>query len=51
MTLPGVGEAKANSILEYRKSNGNFTTIEEIMLVNGIKHALFAKIKGLIRIN
>lgn len=45
MTLPGIGEAKAESILEYRDAQGGFQTIEEIMNIAGIKEAVFSKIK------
>ncbi len=50
MTLPGVGEAKADSIIQYRNENGGFHNIEEIMEISGIKEGLFEKIKHLIKI-
>lgn len=50
MTLPGVGEAKAESILQYREENGSFKTIEDIMQISGIKEGLFAKIKDYIKV-
>lgn len=45
-TLPGVGEAKAQSIIDYRNKNGLFTKIEDIKNVSGIGEALFEKIKN-----
>ena len=45
-TLPGVGEAKAQSIIEYRNKNGLFAKIEDIKNVSGIGEALFEKIKN-----
>ena len=45
MTLSGVGEAKAKSIIEYRNKNGGFQSIEEVKKVNGIGDSLFDKIK------
>lgn len=45
MTLPGVGEAKAKSIVEYRNINGPFNAIEDITKVTGIGDSLFAQIK------
>lgn len=45
MTLSGIGEARAESIIAYREENGPFQTVEDIMLVSGIKESAFAKIK------
>ena len=50
MTLPGVGESKAESILRYREENGRFQNIEEIMEISGIKEGLFEQIKDLIQV-
>lgn len=48
MTLPGIGESRAEAILQYRENNGAFGSIEDIMKVSGIKEAAFAKIKDYI---
>lgn len=48
MTLPGIGESKAESIIAYRENTGRFEKIEDIMNVSGIKEAAFEKIKELI---
>ncbi len=45
MTLPGIGEAKADSILTYRSEAGGFSRTEDIMQVEGIKEGLFQKIR------
>ena len=45
MTLPGIGEARAEAILKYRREAGPFLVIEDIMKVSGIKEAAFLKIK------
>lgn len=45
MTLPGIGEARAEAILAYRREAGPFLAIEDIMKVSGIKEAAFQKIK------
>ena len=45
MTLPGIGEAKASLIIEYRNQNGRFGTIEDIMKISGIKEGMFNRIK------
>lgn len=44
-TLPGIGEARAADILEYRARIGQFAAIEELMNVSGIGEAMFEKIK------
>ena len=45
ITLPGVGESRAESIISYREKNGGFSRIEDIMKVEGIKDGMFAKMK------
>ncbi len=45
MTLPGIGAARAQAIIDYREANGAFSDISEIMRVSGIKEAAFEKIK------
>jgi len=45
MELPGIGESKAVSILEYREKAGKFVTVEELMNISGIGEAMFEKIK------
>lgn len=39
--LKGVGEKKAEAIIEYRKKNGSFQTKEDLMKVRGIGKKLF----------
>ena len=46
MTITGIGESKAESIIEYRNQKGNFKTIEEIKNVSGIGDTLFEEIKN-----
>ncbi|MDD3404104.1 MAG: helix-hairpin-helix domain-containing protein [Hespellia sp.] len=45
MTLTGIGEAKAGSIITYREEQGGFQSIEELMQIEGIKEGVFNKIK------
>ena len=47
--LPSIGEAKAQSIIDYRNEN-KFTAIEDIKNVSGIGETLFEKIKAYITI-
>ncbi len=44
-TLTGIGESKARAIIKYREKQGDFTAIEDLMKVPGIKEATFEKIK------
>jgi competence protein ComEA len=50
MKIPGVGEAKAQRIIEYREQNGRFEAIEDLMKVPGIKDASFQKMKEYITV-
>ena len=50
MTLPGIGQSRANDIINYREKNGLFESIDDIMKVSGIKEAAFEKIKDLIKV-
>ena len=43
-SLPGVGEKKAEAIVSYRKKNGNFKKIEDLMKVKGIGPKVFKKL-------
>ena len=48
--IPGVGEKKAQSIMEYRENCGGFQNIEQLQEVPGIKGKTFDKIKDYITI-
>ena len=50
MGLSGIGQSKAESIIEYREKNGAFSAIEDITKVSGIGDGLFQKIKDKIRV-
>lgn len=49
MTLPNIGDKRADSILEYRESN-KFETIEDIKNVNGIGEKFYQSLKDLITV-
>ncbi len=44
-TLDGVGPVKAQAIIDYRKKNGPFKSIEDVKKVDGVGDATFDKIK------
>ena len=50
-TLPGIGDTRAADIIAYRQEHGNFSAIEDIMQVSGIKEGSFQKIKEMIVVN
>ena len=45
MTLAGIGESKAKSIIEYRKKNGSFKSVDDLLNVSGIKKGTLDKIR------
>ncbi|MPN48493.1 ComE operon protein 1 [bioreactor metagenome] len=49
-SLPGIGEAYAKRIIEYRKANGPFKSIEDIKNVTGIGEKRYEAIKDLIMV-
>lgn len=49
-TLPGIGDAKATSILQYREEHGKFASIEEIKNVSGIKDGVYTQIEAYITV-
>jgi competence protein ComEA len=51
MTVPGIGSAKADSIIAYRETNGAYAAIDDIMNVSGIKEGLFQSMKEYITVD
>lgn len=51
MTLSGVGQSKAEAIIQYRMKVGAFSSIEELKNVTGIGDAMFERIKEYITVD
>jgi competence protein ComEA len=49
-SLQGIGEKKAESIVEHREKAGSFATIEDLKDVNGVGDKIFDKIKDQITV-
>lgn len=45
-TLPGIGPVTANRIIEYRKNQGSFSSVDELDEVSGIGSATIEKIQS-----
>lgn len=50
MTLPGIGEVRAEMIIEYRQKKERFDSIDELKEIEGIKEGVFQKLKDQIKI-
>jgi competence protein ComEA len=49
-TLPGVGPVTAQAILDWRTENGAFTTVDELLEVDGIGDVTLAELRDLVTV-
>ena len=50
MALPGIGEVKAEAIVEYRRQNGPFRHMNELIKVEGIGATTYERVRDLIAV-
>lgn len=48
--LPGIGEAKAAAIIEYRNSIGGFSSVDQLLDISGIGEATYEKLLPMVTV-
>ena len=48
MQLPGIGEGTAKKIIDYRNSNGQFKTLDQLKSIPGIGEKKYEKMKDML---
>ncbi len=49
-TLPGIGEVRANAIMDYRRQNGCFQSTSDVTNVSGIGSGIYERIRDLVTV-
>ncbi|MEY8699676.1 helix-hairpin-helix domain-containing protein [Streptococcus ferus] len=49
-TISGIGEKRAQDIIDYRDSNGGFSSLEDLKNISGIGDKTFEKLKDMVTI-
>ena len=47
-SLPGIGDVKAESIVCYRETNGPYSSVEDLLAIQGIGPATLAAVRDLV---
>ena len=51
MSLPGIGEKRAQAILDYRAEHGPFTYVEDLREVSGIGEVILSNVMDFVTVN
>ena len=50
VALPGIGETRAQAIVDYREDEGRFQRIDQLMQVPGIGSGIYQGLRGLVTV-